>query len=78
MSWRRPRRSSPRTPGTRVRVGDEYTVKIFAVSRRGDGMAKIGGTTIFVPGTSTGDVVRIRIVKTWSRFAVGEVLEKLS
>ena len=74
----RPRRnrrgSRPRTRLGTLEVGEEVTVKISAISRRGDGIARVRGYTVFVPNTRVGDVVRIRIVKVWSRYAVGDVI----
>ena len=43
-----------------VKVGEEYDVKIEAMSKRGDaGVAKIEGMVIFVGNTKEGDEVKI-------------------
>lgn len=44
--------------------GREYEVKIQNISARGDGVAKIGKFTIFVPGTKKDEILKIKIVKT--------------
>ncbi|RLE56045.1 MAG: deoxyribonuclease [Thermoprotei archaeon] len=73
-SFRRSKRSTSSRGLGRLEVGEEYTVRVFAVSRRGDGMAKIRGYTVFIPNTKAGDVVRVRITRVWSRFATAEVI----
>jgi len=58
-----------------VVVGQEYEVDISEMSRRGDGLARIQGFIIFVPGTKKGDKVRIKITKIGRSYAIGEVVE---
>ncbi len=59
-----------------VRVGEEVDVTIEAVGAKGDGIAKKEGFVIFVPNTSTGDTVKIRITKVLSNVAFAEVAGK--
>jgi predicted RNA-binding protein with TRAM domain len=60
-----------------VRVGEEYSVKIESISKRGDaGVAKIEGLVIFVAGTKVGDNVTIKIVRVGRGYAVVDVLDK--
>lgn len=59
-----------------VRVGEEVDVTIEAVGAKGDGIAKKEGFVIFVPNTSTGDNVRIKITKVLSNVAFAEVAGK--
>ncbi len=73
MESRRPRR---RRGLWKPRVGEEYTVRILEISKRGDGVAKVRGLIIFVPGTSPGEEVKVRITKVGKRHAVGEVVEE--
>src|SRR3989338_10229794 len=56
-----------------VKVGEEYDVDITDVSARGDGIARVKNFVVFVPGTSKGDKVRIRIKEVRGRHAIGEV-----
>ncbi|MGD1836206.1 MAG: TRAM domain-containing protein [Nitrososphaeraceae archaeon] len=61
-----------------VRAGEEHTVKIEAMSKRGDsGVAKIEGMVIFVAGTKVGEEVRIRIKRVGLGYAVGETMEQV-
>ena len=59
-----------------VNVGDELDVKIEAVGEKGDGIAKKNGFVLFVPNTSTGDEVRIRVKKVLSKVGFAEVVGK--
>ncbi len=58
-----------------VEVGKEYNVTISDVSRRGEGIAKIDGFVIFVPGTKQGQSTRIKVTQVGDRFASGQVVE---
>ncbi|MEM1537398.1 MAG: TRAM domain-containing protein [Candidatus Nezhaarchaeales archaeon] len=58
-----------------MNVGEEHEVDIAEVSRKGDGLAKIQGLVIFVPGAKPGQHVKIRITRVGGRFAVGEVIQ---
>ncbi len=59
-----------------VNVGDELDVKIEAVGEKGDGIAKKDGFVLFVPNTSQGDQVRIRVKKVLSKVGFAEVVGK--
>lgn len=59
-----------------VKVGDELDVKIEAVGEKGDGIAKEKGFVLFVPGTKTGDEVRIRVTKVLRNVGFAEVTGK--
>ena len=55
------RRSSTQQQADTVEKGGRYTVEITDTGRKGDGVAKRGGYTVFVPGTQEGDVVDIYV-----------------
>lgn len=57
-----------------VKKDEEYEVKIEAVGSKGDGIAKINGFTIFVPGTKLGEAVRIKILNVLPQFAFAELI----
>jgi predicted RNA-binding protein with TRAM domain len=61
-----------------VEVGKEYNVTISDTSRRGEGIAKIDGFVIFVPGTKMGQSTRIKVTQVSERFANGQVVEGAS
>lgn len=57
-----------------IRVGEELDVKIEAVGAKGDGIAKVKGFVIFVPGTKQDETVRVKITKVFRKVGFGEVL----
>ena len=71
------RRGGYRPSGFRpkpVEVGKEYEVDISEVSRRGEGIARIQGFIIFVPGARAGQRVKIRVTRVGERFANAEIV----
>lgn len=60
-----------------IKKNQEYIVEIIDNGYEGEGIAKINGVTIFVPGTIKGEKVKILIVKVLSSHAFGKVLEIL-
>lgn len=66
------RKESNSTP---INVGDEFDVKIEDLGRDGDGIARVEGFVIFVPGAAVGDEVRIKINATRRKFAFAEIIE---
>lgn len=58
-----------------VEVDKEYKAEIEAISRRGDGIAKIKGFIIFVPNTKQGEQVKFKVTRVGNRFAIGELAQ---
>ena len=58
-----------------VSVGDVHEVKIEAIGSEGDGIAKINGFVIFVPGVQVNDIVTIKITKVLKRYGFAEVVK---
>ncbi|MCD6404126.1 MAG: TRAM domain-containing protein [Nanoarchaeota archaeon] len=58
-----------------VKEGEEYDVTIEAIASKGDGIAKVKGFVIFVPGTKQGDKVKIRIDRVMRNFAIASVVQ---
>ncbi|MCL1920749.1 MAG: TRAM domain-containing protein [Kiritimatiellaeota bacterium] len=54
-----------------------HTCAIQTLAYGGDGIARIDGRVVFVPGTIPGETVRIRITQTKKNFARGEAVEIL-
>lgn len=44
-----------------IKEGDQYKVRIVDVGKQGDGIARLEGLVVFVPGTRPGDEVEVRI-----------------
>lgn len=57
-----------------VKVDEELEVTIEAVGAKGDGLTRKEGFVIFVPNTSKGDHVRIRITKVLRNMGFAEVV----
>ena len=72
----RPRRSGfrERSGPVPVKDGDEREVTVEAIGRRGDGIAKIENFVVFVPGTKTGDQVKVKITEVGGSFATASVV----
>ena len=62
-----------------VKVGEDYDVKIEAMSKRGDsGVAKIEGMVIFVANTKVGDQVKIKIKRVGMGYAIADLVQQQS
>lgn len=56
-----------------VEAGEKYDVTIEDIAREGDGIARVSGFVIFVPGTQVGDEVTIEVTKVMRKFAFGQL-----
>lgn len=65
-----------RGPPAPVNVGDIQTVKIEGKGKGGDGIGRVQGFVVFVPGTNVGDDVKVRITALRRRFAIAEVVKE--
>ncbi|MFB6157183.1 MAG: TRAM domain-containing protein [Haloferacaceae archaeon] len=62
-----------------VAEGDELAVVIEDQGDEGDGIARVGpGFIVFIPETTPGDRVRIRITDVTGSYAFGEVVERIA
>ena len=68
-------RGRPRIRQPPVKVGERYKVRIEALGKGGDGIARIEGFVVFVPKTKIGDEVEIVINSVKQKFAFGEVIK---
>ncbi|WP_406660022.1 translation initiation factor IF-2 subunit beta [Methanolobus sp. ZRKC3] len=66
------RRASAVAKQDAIEEGKEYEVHIDAVGSKGDGIAKVDRYTIFVPGASKGQAVKIRIKRISGTLAFSE------
>ncbi len=58
-----------------VSEGDELDVEIISEGEKKDGMAKVEGFVIFVPGTKKGDKVKIKVTKVLRNVGFAEVIQ---
>ncbi|MEM3047783.1 MAG: TRAM domain-containing protein, partial [Candidatus Bathyarchaeia archaeon] len=52
--------------------GGEYEVDVKEVSRRGDGVARVGGFVVFIPNSRPGDHITVKVTQVRDRFAIAE------
>ena len=50
-------------PPPPIKEGEEFSVKIEGVGSSGDGLVRVKGFIVFVPGTKVGEEVRVRVTK---------------
>ena len=55
-----------------VRAGDELTVEVVDVGSDGDGVAKVDGYALFVPGAEEGDAVDVRVEEVKADYGFAE------
>lgn len=60
-----------------VKVGETYEVVIESIGGKGDGIAKVKGFVLFVPGVKKDDYVKIKVTKVLQNVGFAEVLGKL-
>ena len=58
-----------------VAAGDRIEVDVVDVGDEGDGIAKVDGYTLFVPGAEAGTTVDVRVTDVKPRFGFAELLE---
>ena len=59
-------------PNAPVEAGETYDVTIEDIAREGDGIGRVEGFVVFIPDTSVGDEVTIKVTKVLRKFAFGE------
>lgn len=57
-----------------VKIGEIYEVEINAVGGKGDGIGRVKGFVLFVPGTAKGDYVKVKITKVLPKVGFAEVV----
>ncbi len=61
-----------------VKKNDELSITIDAVGSEGQGVGRVNGYAIFVPGALAGETVRTHIIKVTASYAVGKLLKVTS
>ena len=59
-----------------VEEGEVYDVTIQDIARQGDGITRIDGFVIFVPGTKVGDEVRIKIERVLPKYGFASLFKE--
>jgi len=73
-------KTNPNQPerATTIHVGEDHDVTIEKIVYGGDGLARLGPFTLFVPFTAPGDVVRVRITSVDRSIARGVIEQMIS
>ncbi len=58
-----------------VRTGEELTVEIVDIGDEGDGIARVEGFTLFVPGTEVGETRQVRVTEVQPRYGFTQLVE---
>ena len=58
-----------------VRTGDRLTVEVVDEGEDGDGVAKVDGFTLFVPGADPGETVEVAVTDVKPRYGFAELVE---
>jgi len=61
-----------------VEVDDEFDVTIVNNGEKGDGVARIDGFIVFVPGTKKGQKVRIKITRVLPKVGFAIAMEDVN
>ncbi len=67
------KKSSISTKSDKIEEGKTYELMIQDIGKEGDGVAKKGKYTIFIPGTTKGDKVKVKINHVKGTLAFGEL-----
>ena len=67
--------SKPETTSVGLEEGKTYEVLIQDVGKKGDGIAKMDRFVIFVPGTTKGSMVKVKISKINGNIAFGTTVQ---
>ena len=59
-------------PNPPINIGEEVDVHIEAVGEKGDGLAKVRGFVIFVPGAKEGEDCRVKITRVLRKVGFAE------
>lgn len=60
--------------GKPVSEGDPMTVEIEGLGDKGDGIARIEGYVLFVPGAEVGETYEIKVDQVGAKFGFGEIV----
>jgi len=72
------RKVQKEAPKEAVQEGAIYEIKIEAIGRKGDGIAKHDKYTIFVSNVNKGDIVKVKVKKVSGTLAFADLVERVS
>ncbi|MCS7097263.1 MAG: TRAM domain-containing protein [Candidatus Methanomethylicia archaeon] len=62
---------------SRINEGEVYTVVVEDYSDKGEGIARLKDTAIFIPGAKIGEIVKIKITSVKLKKARGDIISKI-
>jgi len=60
-----------------IKEGEIHTGKIVSVGEKGDGIMRVKGFVVFVPGVAQDDFVKVKIKKVLPKVSFADLLEKV-
>ncbi len=67
--------SEERRSASRLEIGSIHEGMVSDLGKKGDGIVKVKGKVVFIPGVNKGDQIRFRVTADEGRVARGEVVE---
>lgn len=58
-----------------VEEGKDYDVTITDIGSQGDGIARVNGFIVFVPGTKVGQTLKVKVTKVTNKAAFAKPAE---
>ena len=58
-----------------MRKNEIAVIEITGYTAEGNGVGRLDGMAVFVPGAAVGDTLQVRIVKTLKNYAFGKIEE---
>jgi 23S rRNA (uracil1939-C5)-methyltransferase len=60
-----------------IEKNKDYTLSIESYGHEGEGVGKLDGFTVFIPGALKGETVKIKMIKVNKNYGIGKLLEVL-
>lgn len=60
-----------------INEGEEHIGTVESVGEKGDGIVRVRGFVVFVPGVSKGEYIKVKIQKVLPKVSFGILVEKL-
>jgi len=65
-----------RSAPSAVKEGEQYKVRIEDVGKQGDGIARVQGLVVFVPGAKPGEEIDVKVIRVGKNCAFAEKVAK--
>ncbi|HDO20774.1 MAG: TRAM domain-containing protein [archaeon GB-1867-097] len=68
--------SSKKYSFRKLREGEIYTVVIEDYSNKGEGIAKVKDTILFIPGGKIGEIVKVKVTSVKFKKAMASIIDR--